>query len=150
MTKYNRGGRALPALLGALVALTLTISGCNSVLESNQAAFADEARVSVEGSSAVPLQLITSTNFIAVRDPVSGELVASEVVAETTSITGLPFNRVFTIRGSDRFLVRLVNPDINVTATVHLRIHLDGREVYSQRATMRDASLQYLTYFDPS
>lgn len=125
----------------------LAMSGCDSLLGSDQAAFANEARIIVEGTSAVPLRLITSTNFNAIRDPDTGDLVATDVVGDTASLTSLPFDRVFRVRGADRFLVRLINPDISVTATVHLRIHLDDRLVYNQRATMRDASLQYIAYY---
>lgn len=135
------------ASAAALVLATFTLSACNSILGSNQAAFAYEARVIVEGSSGVPLRLLTSTNFFASRDMDTGELLASQIVGDTATLNTLPFNRTFNIRGSDRFLVRLINPDADSTATVHLRIHLDDREVYNQRATMRNASLQYIAYF---
>jgi hypothetical protein len=141
--------RPLGKIWPVLAVFALALSGCDSILGSNQAAFAYEARVIVEGSSAVPLRLITSTNFATSRDPDTGELVAAQVVGDTAHLTGLPFDRVFEIRGADRFLVRLINPDINVTATIHLRVHLDDREVYNQRATMRDASLQYIAFYRP-
>ena len=138
---HTRMAFAAPALIA------LAAAGCDSLLGTDQSAFANEARVTVDGTSTVPLQLLTSSNFIATRDSISGELVASEIVGETITLSTLPFDRAFDLRGMDRFLVRLANPDPNVTATVHLRIRLDNNEVYNQRATMRDASMQYIAYY---
>jgi hypothetical protein len=135
--------------LAAIGAIATALPACDSLLGTDQAAFANRARVIVEGTSAGPLQLLTSTNFVALRDLESGELVASEITGETLSLTAFPYDHEYTIAGADRFLVRLTNPDIDITATVHLRVFLDGREVYTQHATMRDASLQYIAHYRP-
>lgn len=127
--------------------LAIVAPACDSLLGTDQSAFANEARVRVDGTFTAPLQLLTSSNFIATRNPDNGELEAQEIVGETLTLTELPFDRVFDLRGTDRFLVRLANPDVNVTVNVHFRIELDGREVYNHRANMRDASMQYIAYF---
>jgi hypothetical protein len=138
----------IPGLLPpALLAAALMSTGCDNILDSGQAAFAYEARVVVDGSSAVPMRLLTSTRFFMQRDSVSGDLVASEVVGDTQALNRLPHDSTYGIRGADRFLVRLLNSDSVTEATVRLRVYLDGRQVYDQRAVMRDASLQYIAYF---
>jgi len=134
------------AYTGALVLAAWVGAGCDSILGTDQSAFANEARIRVDGTFVAPLQLLTSSNFIATRDE-TGELVAQEIVGQTLTLTQLPFDRVFDLRGTDRFLVRLANPDASVTVNVHFRIELDGREVYNQRANMTDASMQYIAYF---
>jgi hypothetical protein len=141
----NRSPDRRPRFGWLAVVLLPVVAACNSILDTDQAAFAYEARVIIEGTSEVPLRLVTSTNFIAVPDPETGDLVSSLVVSDTVIVTSLPYNHVFEIRGADRFLVRLTNPDIDVT--VHLRVLMDEREVYGQRATMRDATLEFITYF---
>ena len=139
--------RIVPRGLAALVLLLITLTACDSVLGSDRAAFARNARIIVTNEGSVPLLLITSTNFTSRIDPLSGEQVFTIPVADTIRITGSSFDQTFDIFGKDRFYTRLFNPDIQRTATVHLRVQLDQREVYSQRATMRDASLVYSNTF---
>jgi hypothetical protein len=131
------------------LALAVTLTGCSSVLGSDQAAFADEARVIITGESGVPLQLLTTTDFVASRDPETGELVPTILTTDTTILATLPHDQVYTVTGWDRFLAKLVNPDTAVTATIQMRVLMDGREVFNQRATMRDASLAFFVYFQP-
>lgn len=131
-----------------LAALSLA-TGCDSVLGSDQAAFAADAHVRLAGTSPVPLLLITSTAFVARRDLDTGNLVTQLLAADTIVLQTAEFDRHFDIFGRDRFLVRVVNPDADRSADVHLRVSLDDREVYNQRATMRDAALEYTAYYVP-
>lgn len=121
-------------------------TGCDSLLGSDQAAFAAEARVLLEGTSPVPLLLVTSTIFDAGIDDETGEVVTDLISADTMVLTTIHVDETFDIFGADRFLVRVANPDTAETATIHLRVLLDGREVFNQHATMRDASLEYTAF----
>lgn len=141
--------RRRPGWCGALALLALSGSACDGLLGSDQAAFAAEAHVLLSGTSAVPLLLVTSTNFFTVTDPDTGQLFTTLIASDTLTLPTPTADQRYDIFGADRFLVRLVNPDAEETADVHLRVQLDGREVYNQRATMRDASLEYTAYYQP-
>jgi hypothetical protein len=129
-----------------LALLTAMGTGCDSLLGTDQAAFAAEARVLLEATSPVPLLLITSTNFAAGRDDDTGEIVTSLIASDTMVVSSADVDQTYDIFGANRFLVRVANPDDEETATIHLRVLLDGREVFNQRATMRDASLEYTAF----
>lgn len=124
----------------------IAVAGCDSLLGTDQAAFAAEARVLLDGTSPVPILLVTSTNFRAGIDDETGEVVTDLIAADTVVLTTIDVDETYDIFGADRFLVRVANPDENETATIHLRVLLDGREVYNQHATMRDASLEYTAF----
>lgn len=144
--KFNH--RLRRAALAVVVAtFAITSAACDSLFGSDTVAFANTARVIVTNEGGVPLLLVTSTRFTARLDPLTGEEVYTVSEADTVNITGAAFDQTFDIEGADRFLTRLVNPDIQRTATVHLRVRLDEREVYNQRATLRDAALQYSNSF---
>jgi hypothetical protein len=147
----GRHGGAPRRTILALVAAVLgaTSAACDGLLGTDQAAFAADARVLLSGTSPVPLLLVTSTNFTAEQDFVTGELITNLIVSDTITLATPTLDQHFEILGADRFLVRLINPDLNETADIHLRVELDGRQVYNQRATMRDASLEYTAFYQP-
>ena len=137
--------RRRPVLLVAI--LISSTSACDGILSNDQATYAREARVIVANETPLPLKLVTSTQFVTRNDPLTGAQELVLLRADTTAITATTFDRTFNIFGADRFFTRLINPDSARTATVQLRIQLDGREVYSQRATLRDAFLQYANFY---
>lgn len=147
MTNRFSGSRRRPEKWSRLLILTILASGCDSLFGPNRVRFADDARVIVEGTSSVPLLLITSTNFTAQRDPATDELRSTLVASDTVVVSGLPVQRDYNIRQRDRFLVRLVNPSLDQTAAIHIQVLLDGRIVFNQQATMQDATLEYIAYF---
>jgi hypothetical protein len=127
------------------LALLLPVAGCSEILDSSREA-PDEAEVTVSGTSAVPLRLIVSARFIGIWNPEEGEWDVTLNLADTIQVSTLPVTRRQELNETGVFFVRLTNPDLEETATVHMRVRIDGREVYSQAATMRDASLEYV-YF---
>jgi hypothetical protein len=131
----------LPSAARGLLVIMLTLwgSACG-VLETDQSN-PMEARVLVSGTSPVPLLLITSTNFVYTVDE-GGSRVPVPLVADTVQIS-LPIDQVFPFGNSDRFLVKVANPDVNQTAMIRLQLLVDGRKVFDDQASMRDASLQY-------
>ena len=147
VVKASNSWRRLQQLLFIAVIVSIA-AACGDLFGSDQAAFARTARVIVANEASTPLVLVTSTKFVIRTDPVTG---AQEVVftgpADTTRFSAANFDQSYDIFGADRFLARLINPDSVVTATVTLRVRLDEREVYSQRATMRDAYLQYTNFY---
>jgi hypothetical protein len=137
--KARRSTVALPFILAASTA------ACDSLLGTDQD-YAELAHVTVTGSSTVPLKLVLSNDFTALPDE-DGEIIVSIINADTQTVS-LPINATYPLGDRLRILVRLINPDSMVTATVHMRISLDNDEVYSQQATMRDATLEYyFAYF---
>jgi hypothetical protein len=124
-------------------------AACDGLLGSGEAAFAADARVLVSGTSPVPLLVITSTNFFSELDVGTGDRVTRLVLSDTLVLETPNLDRHYDIFGADRFLVRIVNPDAENTADILLQVELDGRQVYSQRATMRDASLEYTAFYRP-
>ncbi|MGH7503680.1 MAG: hypothetical protein ACREL7_18295 [Longimicrobiales bacterium] len=131
---------------GALaLILTGSTAACDSLLDTTPD-YAEFAHVRVTGSSDVPLKLVLSNNFTALPDD-DGEIVVSLIDADT-QVIDLPIDESYPLGEGLRILARLINPDTAVTATIHMRVFLDDDEVYSQQATMRDASLEYyFAYF---
>lgn len=144
--RHMRPGRLGALTLGLVGALSL--GGCDAIL-SSEAGLADRADVSITGSAAVPLLLVISTDFRAEYDFLSEAWIVTVIRADTVPVTTLPFNQSREIRGRDRYLVRLVNPDLSVTVDVGMEVRLDGRLVFTERAFLTNAALQYFTWFDP-
>jgi hypothetical protein len=140
--------KATPELFGRVVALLaiIAIAACDSIVES-EARPVTNARVTVTGTSPVPLLLVTSFNFGATRNVETQELQVQLSRADTITISSLPFDRTFPFSGADRFHVRLINPDLNATASIRMQLLVDSREVFNQQANMRDATLAY-TFFN--
>ena len=128
-----------------LVALNLVVpaAGCDSLLDSSQE-IASDAQVLVTGTSPIPLMLVFSNDYTRVVDAQTGETRTTLARADTLRLD-LPIDRTYPLGASARILVRLINPDSTVTADIHMRVLLDGKqEVYSQRASMRNATLEYV------
>ncbi len=135
----NRTARLL-----CTAALAALLSGCSSLIESEQR-LVKNARVTVSGTSPTPMRLITSTNFTATRNFETGSLTVNYITADTVMIT-LPLDQSYSFGQSDRFVVKLVNGDANSTASVDMRVYLDGEEKYRQGATMTNSSLEFVFY----
>ena len=125
----------------ALPILTLLTASCSSILDTSED-YADNAIVEVTGTSPVPLLLVSSTNWVYVPDPISGEPTVAMNDADTVSLQ-LPINRSVAMTISRRIFFALINPDSTQTASVRMRVRLDDQLVYDQAANMRDASLEF-------
>jgi hypothetical protein len=128
----------------ATCTLATTLGACSELLETEQH-FISNGRVTVTGTAPVPLILITSSNFTATEDPLTGERTINFVTSDTTTLT-LPFDRTYSFGRTDRFLVKVANSDSTSTATVVLSVFLDGVEDLRQGLTMQNSSYQYLYY----
>lgn len=139
-----------PRLMFAAVWTILIVlaGGCDWISGSDQG-FADEGRVLIDGSSTVPLLLVTSTNFLQGFDPLSGETVTTILSADTITLNQLPTDQRYPLSGKDRFLARIANPSTGATATIHMQVRMDGRQVFDQHATLLDASLEYTVFYSP-
>jgi hypothetical protein len=90
----------------------------------------------------VPLLLVSSTDWVYVPDPVTGEPIVSTTSADTVSLQ-LPINRTVALTNSYRIFFQLINRDSAQTAAVRMRVRLDDKMVYDQAANMRNASLEF-------
>lgn len=144
MSGTKRARRSLVATYGAMAAMIITLAaGCSSILDTDRTT-AGSARVVVTGSSPVPLQLVTSTRFARGFDEEGQEQIRL-IVADTANVTP-PIDKSVAFGTSDRFAVLLINPSTEATADITMTVSVDGKEVYRQAATLRDASLRF-TYF---
>lgn len=135
------------ALACATLLIAAATAACDSVLDSSQDP-PDEAEVTVTGTSPVPLQLILSSRFIGIWNAEQGKYEITLNAADTVQIGALPITRTKAMNETGVFFVRLTNPALDQTASIVLRVRIDGREVYSQAANMRDASLEYVFFTD--
>lgn len=134
-------------LLAAVVMALGASAGCSSILDTRRN-LADEARILAEGTSPVPLTLITSTEYVGARDPATNEFVIDLIDSDTSQVTELPLEERIPLDDNGRIFVRLWNPDLDATASVRLRVYLDDELVYDVSADMRDAYLEYVfVYF---
>lgn len=131
----------------ACAMLLLPALGCSEILDSSIET-PEQAMVTVSGTSPVPLQLILSSRFIGIWNPEESKYEVTLNDADTVQVASLPISRTHPMNETGVFFVRLTNPDLAQTASIELRVRIDGREVYSQAATMRDASLEYLFFVE--
>src|SRR5262245_30306895 len=133
-----------PGIVVILAACMLALPGCDTIIDTNRASVTT-GRVTVTGQSPVPMRLITSTDFNAFTDSQGGIFV--ELVRADTATTELPYDRSFQFGTTDRFIARLRNADEASTASVEMRVYLDGTERYRQAATMTNSSIEFIFYF---
>ncbi len=104
------------------------------------------ARVTVTGTTATPLQLVTSTDFFEEIIGEGTEIRAILVEADTT-VVNPPFDQTFPIGSLGSVLVRLIQPD-STPSDVTMQVWLDGVLEYNQAATMsQGASIEYRFIF---
>jgi hypothetical protein len=141
----------MPAARAAAAFCTLIVcvaaAGCNGLLDTSQDQ-ADEAQLIVTGTSPVPLTVILSNQFQTVQDPTTGQITTSFIQADTLTLL-LPIDQTYSLGASGRVYLRLWQPDSTQTADILMRVLLDKkREVYNQRATLKNAFLEYsFSYF---
>jgi hypothetical protein len=143
MLQLNKLVRASVSLCGLLAVVAAT--ACDSVLRSDERPVTNYL-IEVTGTSPVPLSLITSTNFGAQRNTETNQVSVFPVTADTASLS-LPYTRTVLFNGADRLFVRLHNRSVSETASIRLRVVIDGRERFNQAANMRDAFLDF-TFFN--
>lgn len=129
-------------LLSALGAISLA-AGCSSIVDTDRTT-AEEARLTVTGTSPVPLKVITSTRFSVGFTPEGNEAV-SYVQSDTVELT-LPIDRRLRFGSGDRVHFTVWNPSEEATADIDVRVRVDGNDVFRQSATLRGASLSF-NYF---
>lgn len=130
--------RSLRTLL--LAAVGLGVSGCGIL--DDQEPRRERANVVIQGTSPVPLSLITSSEFVIETDPETFEQTAVLLVSDTVEITP-PFDDTYRIDAFERFLVRLVNAD-SAVASIRMQVLVDGSLEYDQAADMsQGASLEF-------
>lgn len=103
---------------------------------------AEQVMVTVRGTSPVPLELITSSDFVLIFNGETGITRSDLIDSDTVSVT-LPFDQVYDVSSLERFLVRLTNAD-SAVASVQLQVFLDGLLEYDQQADVAEGgSLEY-------
>ena len=144
MRKQLRQRLARAVLLAGLAGAA---AGCSEILDSS-INVPEEAEVTVTGSSPVPLRLVMSSRFLGIWNAEEGKYDVMLNAADTVTVTSLPITRTHPLNETGVFFVRLTNPDLEQTASIEMRVRIDGREVYSQSANMRDASLEYVYFVE--
>jgi hypothetical protein len=127
-------------VIGALVVL-IGAAGCSWYSTGPKPPA--QARVQVTGTG--PLLIITSEAFDRTVNDSTGvtEMVLYQADTATSS---LPFDSAYDVAPSDRFLVRVVNPD-TVPRDVQVQVYFDGDLKFDRSATLTNASIQYSRFF---
>lgn len=113
-----------------LVVLVGTVLGAGcSVLDNDEPA--EQARVRLNGTSGVDLELVTSTEFGFSVDPTTGNRETVLIQSDTAMIRP-PYDEVFDISQRGIFLVRLTNAE-QEAADVTLEVSIDGSGKISQQ-----------------
>lgn len=145
MDEVRSTGRRIRRWAGLATMSILAAACANSTAPTNRPT---EARVRVEGTSPVPLQLVVSTDFYETVDQFTGEILQITASADTTQITSLPFDRTVPLTSLGSVLVSLTN-HADQPAQVRLRVNLDGgQDPYDQSAEMsKGGQLRYVFAF---
>lgn len=143
---WPRHSTSVRTMIAVLAGVLPSLAGCSSILDTSRD-IADAARVVVDGSSPVRLTLVTSTEYVGARDPDTGSFDITLLSSDTAAVD-VPIDRSFSLDQNGRFLVRLIHPDLQSTASVRMRVFLDEELVYDVSADMSDAYLEYVfVYF---
>lgn len=139
--------RTLPNRMatGGLALAWMALGGCSAMEVEEK--IAERARVVVEGTAPVPLELITSTKFTrTILENGAVQIVLSK--ADTTFISpNPPFDRTFPVKPDWGFYVRLRNP-VMTPAVVSMRVYFDGELTFNHRnITLQDASIDFSYIF---
>ena len=122
-------GRSAAGLLGGIALAGLV--GCKSLGLDSQP---DTLDVSVEAVGASQIVVVTSTSFTFIPDPSceSGQQCDQSllVLAADTTTQSVPYHRTYDFTSSGKYLVE-VFPTGGVTATLSMRVSIDGREWYN-------------------
>lgn len=129
----------------SLLALTVLTGACGLI--EPQSDPAQQATVTVQGTSPVPLELITASNFTLAFNQETGVTDSNLLVADTAALSP-PFEQVYDVSSLERFLVRVTNAD-SMVASLRLQVFLDGILEYDQQANISDGgSLEYSFQFN--
>lgn len=140
---HTRIRRASTSLIVA--SALLVGAACSSILDTSRG-IPERAEVTVTGTSPVPLRLLMSNRFTATLIPETGQWAVSLLSSDTATLTSLPATRSMPFNEYGVFFVRLIQSDIEATADVEMTVRIDGDQVYLQRATLTDASIEYLWF----
>jgi hypothetical protein len=120
-------------LLSAFAIAALT--GCNSLGLGGEP---EELSLQVEATGATQVHLVTSTQWVYQQDPAceAGEgQTCPEVIrvfAADTSTVAVPLNRTLRFTSDNKYLVE-VYPTGGASATLRMRIEIDGKEWYNDQ-----------------
>ncbi len=112
--------------LSNLILAAWLVAGCGLLLDNPQP---DEARLVIDGEAGKPIRLITSTQFVAAVNE-ARETRVEMFVADTT-ITTLPYERVYDIERDHRFLVEAARLDEDLD-TVNVKVFLDDVKQFDE------------------
>ena len=112
----------------------------------------ETARIVVEGTAPSTLRLVYSTDFIETYDQVE-DIYGQSLADSDTLAIDLPFETTVALlegNGDGSIFVELTNLEL-ATASVTMKVYVDGKIEYNQAATMSDgASLRFVfTYYSP-
>ena len=128
-----------------LVAALPLLSACQGLTESDPPT---QARVVVDATPEIPLQLIVSTDFVIILDELTGNQDPQFSSADTIAL-GAAFDQTYSMASGDaRLFVRLAN-DNDTVEPVHIRVFLDGVNEYDVTANLgMGGFLEYLYRFN--
>lgn len=113
--------------------LAVLVAGCGLFEDPGP----DTARLHLEGTEGVRVQLVTSTRFTAGQPTADGTVPTEVLQAETTRVT-LPFEARYDISRAQRFLARVVRFDLASDGLV-VRGWIDGEERFTRTGTTSPA-----------
>ncbi len=100
------------------------------------------ARVTVEGPSSTALVLVTSNNFLVIRDSDTGEERLQLTTSDTVAVTP-PFDETYLLGEFQRFYVRLANLEAE-PVLARMRVLLDSKVAYDREAELvEDTFMEY-------
>ncbi len=118
----------LVATASAVVAL-LVLAGCESLTGINRP---DELDLTIESADVGQVVVVTSAYFLLIPDPecpLDCEAKVQLVEADTATVS-VPFQRRYAFTAREQYFVETY-PLLGNTATLYMRVAIDGREWYN-------------------
>ncbi|MBO6577151.1 MAG: hypothetical protein JJ896_14710 [Rhodothermales bacterium] len=127
--------------------LLCTVSGCNLLGSDGPA----EVRILIDGADGQQLRLVTTTNFLAQRQPVFSDegiylqdTTLVRVLDADTIVVNTPYDELYDIAIAQRFLARVLIG--SPRSGLRVRAWVDG-ENRLDRAASADSVVQFLYYY---
>lgn len=123
--RMGSANRAAAVLLCGIA--LLHVGACDALTGPGEP---EEVRVTIESSDTRTIALVTSMQFVMVRDPdCPGCERQVQLVSADTSISALPFDRTYRFNSRQQFFVE-ASPPPGDTANLSMRVTIDGRVWY--------------------
>ncbi|MGI9627462.1 MAG: hypothetical protein ACR2QM_11550 [Longimicrobiales bacterium] len=129
--------------MAVMVLMGIVLGGCGWFEDPTP----ESVRVVIDGTPGDSLRVVTSTVFVAAENE-SGQTTVNTLTADTATWV-LPVDRMFDIRGDNRFLLLALPGDSTLSIPIQANIQIDARTPFASNVDVTQGNpLLFLFLFN--